>query len=181
MYFCSVIIYKDGEHPTSGSPHSRHSPSVSIPPDAASEQRPHASVAPQQGPEPPSLPHPHAVATHHQGPEEVDEPRIEDSALGVEQRLSWSPDPSEIDVKLFYHNPEDDEPARMSEAAQWYEQVTALRVPPLMRDSPDLMILGRARLWGLWADSAHLQHEMEYLQRISGDCLMDTHQDGLRW
>ena len=69
----------------------------------------------------------------------------------------------------------------MSEAAQWYEQVTELRVPPLIRDSPDLMILGRARLWGLWADSVHLQRKMEYLQRISRDCLMDTHQDGLRW
>lgn len=95
VYFCLVIIYRDGEHSSSGC-----SPSVGIPPDVASEQRPHASVAPQQGPEPPSLPHLDAVATHHQGPEEVDEPGIEDSAPGAEQRLPWSPNPSETDAKL---------------------------------------------------------------------------------
>ena len=119
--------------------------------------------------------HPDTEAT-----QQVDVPRIEDADLNGEQGFPWSPEPPEVDVKSFYHHPEDHQ-EMASEEIRWYEQVTELRVPPLIRRSANGTILGRSRLWNLWTDSVLLQSKLEYLQSVSRHCMMDPHEDRFRW
>ena len=121
------------------------------------------------------MPHPDTEA-----PRQVNVPRIEDADPGGEQGFAWSPEPPEVDVKSFYHHPEDHQ-EMASEEIRLYEQVTELRVPPLIRRSANGTILGRSRLWNLWTDSVLLQSKLEYLQSVSRHCMMDPHEDRFRW
>ena len=140
----------------------RYSPNIIRPTTRAekpNERLPQTSVAAQQGdvahPQEPQTP------THTQG-----------------SHLSWSPSP-EVDVKQFYHDPEDNQQDRVaqSQRRRIYEEHGDSHVPPLLAYDPDMQILGRSRLWGLWTDSVRLQRRIEFLRDVAKHSMIETRAD----
>ena len=88
-----------------------------------------------------------------------------------------SPSPN-VEVKRPSPGLEDDQSSMA--AVEWeqrrrkYEEGGGNYIPPLIANGPNMEVVGRSHLWGIWADSVRLQRKIEFVRDAAKFSLMET-------